>query len=620
MRIRNARPDEARTLSALMLRSKAHWGYDAAFLAACRDELTLAADEMAARRVVVAEDARSGELLGVGSLEGEAPDGTLGLLFVEPRLIGRGIGRTLYAHLLDTARAAGFTRLTLHSDPHATGFYRALGARPVPGGGPLPRLRVELPARAAWLHAWTGGRRAVHLGNIAEFQAQFGAVSPAGLRAAGHYACLAALIGPHPAAVVLPRPVPAGWIGLLARQLAWEQVEMYDDLSDDLGDGPGHDPAACPGHDPAAAHVDDPAAGHGDDPAAAHVDDPAAGHGDGPSAVAAGVLARPALAARLRALGVPFVAWGHTAASAELSGAPLPPGALRHESKRASHALFTALAPAHPDVTVPAQWHVPGRAAAVRRIAARALSGAGSVVKTEHGVGGSGTRVITSPRHVMPALRALPRGPLLVEEYLTDTTTPGDPTYDGVVDAAGAVHSVGVGAMDVRGTAYQGVTVGPGAVPGRVEAAALAFGEAVGRELAANGYRGWYDVDFVAAPGGRLAPTEINLRLTGPSVAFMAKARLDETRGGSHVVRSADQIPLGARLPDAELMDWLCDLTTRCTRIGAVLLPTIPTAAFEPAPWVGVLLAARTLAALDAAEALVRTAAQDLGRMFTDPG
>ncbi|MYV51631.1 prepilin peptidase, partial [Streptomyces sp. SID3212] len=36
-----------------------------------------------------------------------------------------------------------------------------------------------------------------------------------------------------------------------------------------------------------------------------------------------------ALLARLRALGVPFLAWGHTAASAELSGTPLPPDALR---------------------------------------------------------------------------------------------------------------------------------------------------------------------------------------------------------------------------------------------------------------------------------------------------
>jgi hypothetical protein len=40
----------------------------------------------------------------------------------------------------------------------------------------------------------------------------------------------------------------------------------------------------------------------------------------------------------------------------------------------------------------------------------------------------------------------------------------------------------------------------------------------------------------VTGPEGRLAPAEINLRLTGPSAAFMVKLRLDETRGGDHVV------------------------------------------------------------------------------------
>ena len=42
-RVRPARPDEAEALTALVLRSKAHWGYDEAFTAACRDEHAVAA-------------------------------------------------------------------------------------------------------------------------------------------------------------------------------------------------------------------------------------------------------------------------------------------------------------------------------------------------------------------------------------------------------------------------------------------------------------------------------------------------------------------------------------------------------------------------------------------------
>ena len=40
-------------------------------------------------------------------------------------------------------------------------------------------------------------------------------------------------------------------------------------------------------------------------------------------------------------------------------------------------------------------------------------------------------------------------------------------------------------------------------------------------------------------------------------------------------------------------------------------------AAFDPWPYMGVVLAAHTLERLDAAEALVRTAARGVGRMFS---
>ena len=39
--LRPARPEEAPALTELCLRSKAVWGYDAAFMQACRRELTM---------------------------------------------------------------------------------------------------------------------------------------------------------------------------------------------------------------------------------------------------------------------------------------------------------------------------------------------------------------------------------------------------------------------------------------------------------------------------------------------------------------------------------------------------------------------------------------------------
>lgn len=124
--LRPARPDEADVLGDVALRSKGHWGYDQDFLDACRSELTFRPDEVAARRIVLAESA--GEVAGFYSIDGEPPAGELGNLWVLPESIGTGLGRRLWQHALTTARAAGFTELRIDADPYAEGFYLAMGA------------------------------------------------------------------------------------------------------------------------------------------------------------------------------------------------------------------------------------------------------------------------------------------------------------------------------------------------------------------------------------------------------------------------------------------------------------------------------------------------------------
>ncbi|WP_407835576.1 hypothetical protein ACE1OC_02515 [Streptomyces sp. DSM 116496] len=86
--LRAARAGEAAELTRLVMRSKAHWGYGAEFLAACAPELRIGAGDEVRRRIVVAEGAagaagsRSGDgpavVLGLASLDGEPPIGRLG--------------------------------------------------------------------------------------------------------------------------------------------------------------------------------------------------------------------------------------------------------------------------------------------------------------------------------------------------------------------------------------------------------------------------------------------------------------------------------------------------------------------------------------------------------------
>ncbi|HEX6360760.1 GNAT family N-acetyltransferase [Actinophytocola sp.] len=151
MLIRAARPDEAGFLSDLAVRAKGHWGYDAAFLRACRVQLAVRPEDVAERRVTVAEE--DGAVVGFYALEGEPPAGVLDLMFVEPDHIGRGIGRRLWAHVVDTARGVGLTSFSLDSDPFAEPFYLTMGAvrvgtspSAVRPGRELPRLTFTVPS------------------------------------------------------------------------------------------------------------------------------------------------------------------------------------------------------------------------------------------------------------------------------------------------------------------------------------------------------------------------------------------------------------------------------------------------------------------------------------------
>lgn len=432
-----------------------------------------------------------------------------------------------------------------------------------------------------WRVAWHGARRGAYIGNVAEYNGQF--LDPSlderqrleWYREGHHYACLAPFYGCHPGVVVLPHHLDQAWIEAAGRQLEWDRVELYSGIASG-------------------------------------------------GSVCDAILARPALLGRLREGGGPVVPWGETP-QFRRALAPGAGAAQRYESKAEAHALFERLAVEHPGIAVPVQERVASWRRAVRVVSARAAAGGASVLKTEFGVGGYGTTVVTPAdvaggRRARGVLRrlvadgdALLGGSLLVEEFVEGSGGLRDLSFDGVVGADGGVYPVGVAVMRVEGTNYRGATVGPGVVPEELEGVAVGFGRAVGLALAEDGYRGWFDVDFVRGRDGRLAPTEVNLRLTGPAVGFLIRSRLAEVRGGTVVVRTLDRLPLGARLPEHVLFEHVERVGGEC---GAVLIATIPTAGFEAEPYVGVALAAESSAVLDAAERHVRRANAALGAMF----
>jgi GNAT superfamily N-acetyltransferase len=149
--IRDAVPREAAALSALAFRSKAHWGYSAEFMEACRPELTISPSDITGCPSRVAD--RDGALLGFYILLHLDPRRVeLADLFVDTPSIGTGVGRALMQHAIDAARDDGYEVMVIQADPHAEPFYRAAGARTVSTrpsdsmpGRDLPLMELSLP-------------------------------------------------------------------------------------------------------------------------------------------------------------------------------------------------------------------------------------------------------------------------------------------------------------------------------------------------------------------------------------------------------------------------------------------------------------------------------------------
>ena len=140
---------ELPALSELCMRSKAVWGYDADFMAACLKELTFVPGDLVSSRIAVA--ARGESVLGVAQVRMVGRDADLQKLFVEPSALRGGVGKALFDWAIEAAREMGASRMIIEADPDAAPFYRSLGARDVgfaPSGSiagrMLPKLTLDL--------------------------------------------------------------------------------------------------------------------------------------------------------------------------------------------------------------------------------------------------------------------------------------------------------------------------------------------------------------------------------------------------------------------------------------------------------------------------------------------
>jgi GNAT superfamily N-acetyltransferase len=127
MEIRAARPGEDVLLSELAFRSsQEHWNYPPEFMEWEPESIAITPDFLTERITNLLEI--EGRVVGFYVLSGEAPEMELSRMMIEPDMIGKGYGRLLWDHAVETARSHGVRKMTLDADPNAEAFYQRMGA------------------------------------------------------------------------------------------------------------------------------------------------------------------------------------------------------------------------------------------------------------------------------------------------------------------------------------------------------------------------------------------------------------------------------------------------------------------------------------------------------------
>ncbi|MEM1137050.1 MAG: GNAT family N-acetyltransferase [Bacteroidota bacterium] len=125
--IRKAKTSEAALLTILAFSSKAYWGYDDGFMESCREELQISEEKILENSCFVAE--HNAEIVGFYMLETIGPAKMeLDMLFVDPKFIGKGLGKQLFIHAIKIVEQQSFKEIIIQADPYAQPFYEKMGA------------------------------------------------------------------------------------------------------------------------------------------------------------------------------------------------------------------------------------------------------------------------------------------------------------------------------------------------------------------------------------------------------------------------------------------------------------------------------------------------------------
>lgn len=118
-------------INLLMRRSKAYWGYEAAFMDKFIQLFQVTTNYLEQNTVKLfyeLDKSQCDNLVGFYSLSlSEKDDYELDNFFIDPDCIGKGFGKEMWGILIEDLKLSGVNRFTLWSDPGAEAFYKKMG-------------------------------------------------------------------------------------------------------------------------------------------------------------------------------------------------------------------------------------------------------------------------------------------------------------------------------------------------------------------------------------------------------------------------------------------------------------------------------------------------------------
>ncbi len=124
--IRKAETFEAEMLTDIAIQSEAYWGYDSDFMETFKSKYRVTEEFIRENPTFVMEE--EGNIVGFYSILRDDKETALEYLYIEPSYIGKGYGKLLWNHMVDTFKNQGIDEIVLVTSPQAKDFYVKMGA------------------------------------------------------------------------------------------------------------------------------------------------------------------------------------------------------------------------------------------------------------------------------------------------------------------------------------------------------------------------------------------------------------------------------------------------------------------------------------------------------------